>query len=229
MSKYICLARTWYRQSRAKSLNNGTPIQAKLIDVSTQTHSAREATVNTGGTSHGYLEGDVVTIAGVTGAGAPYYNGTFPIYSVATYTFKYYMAADPGASAGGAITCSKVIFQFDDLMRTMQPSTTIHLGPGVFQTRGFALDVGGWQAAAGQKIQGSGMYLTTLKIVYATVANKHYYAVANNVYALNTLDYFEASDFTVDCNLGGQPVGLRPWWKATASMCAAIKGWTTGP
>ena len=63
---------------------DGTPIQAKPIDVSTLTHSAREATVNTGGTSHGYLEGDVVTIAGVTGAGAPYYNGTFPIYSVTT-------------------------------------------------------------------------------------------------------------------------------------------------
>src|SRR5437867_10076128 len=68
------------------------------------------------------------------------------------------------------------------------------------------------------------MYLTTLKIVYATVANKHYYAVANNINATNTLDYFEASDFTVDCNLGGQPVPMGSDFAPLACSALSIRG-----
>src|SRR2546425_3565059 len=107
------------------------------------------------------------------------------------------------------------------------PNTTVRLGPGVFETKGFALDLGGWQPKSGQKIIGSGMGLTTLKIVGATVANKGYYALGNNINTSDpssNLDYFEASDFTIDCNLGGQPVPMGYDFAPVACGAVSIRG-----
>src|SRR6266853_2973868 len=56
----------------------------------------REAIATTG-TSHGFIEGDAVTISGAAGL----WNGSYPIYSVTTNGFKFWMAADPGTPAGG--------------------------------------------------------------------------------------------------------------------------------
>src|SRR5688572_18321125 len=69
---------------------NGSPRYENSISVSSLTRSYREATATTA-ISHGYVNGDVVTIAGVTGTEAKYYNGTFVIYSVTGNTFKYWM------------------------------------------------------------------------------------------------------------------------------------------
>src|SRR6266446_5225066 len=68
------------------------PRQAAAISVTNLSYSGREATATTAN-DHGYLDGDVVTIAGVTGGGAAQFNGTFPIYAKTNNTFKYYMTA----------------------------------------------------------------------------------------------------------------------------------------
>src|SRR2546425_378167 len=141
---------------------NATPTQAVAISVTSLTNAGREATATTA-VDHGYLDGDVVTIGGVTGAGAAQFNGTFPIYGKTNNTFKYYMTATPGGASAGTITSSKVIFQFDELMKNFPTNTTVRLGPGVFQTRSQLY----WKPKSGQKIIGSGIDVTTLKIVYA--------------------------------------------------------------
>jgi hypothetical protein len=47
--------------------------------------------------------------------------------------------------------------KFDSLMSTMPSNTCVHLGPGIFQTNGYADGVsGGWQAQKAMKIVGSG-------------------------------------------------------------------------
>src|SRR5712692_4700295 len=64
---------------------------------------------------------------------------------------------------------------FSTLMNSFPPRTVIHLGPGVFQTFGFApafpppapQPPSPWQPKSGQKIIGAGMYATTLKVVGA--------------------------------------------------------------
>src|SRR5437879_10737624 len=58
---------------------DATPTQAPGLSVANLTNAGREATATTAA-NHGYLNGDAVTIAGVTGAGAAQFNGAFPIY-----------------------------------------------------------------------------------------------------------------------------------------------------
>ena len=188
---------------------NGSPRQEPAISVSSLTNSSdpsgREATVTTG-TNHGYADGDVVTIAGATGAGAQYYNGAFVIYGAATNTFKYWMLVNPGGTATGAITCARTFF--DEIIGNVAANTTIHLGLGIFQTKGFSQEAGGWQPKTGQKIVGSGMDVTILKIVctkFVAPSGTIYLAIGTQIDG--NIDGFEASDFTVDCNLGGQAIG----------------------
>jgi len=177
---------------------------------------ALEAVVTTSA-NHNYSDGDVVNISGVTGSGSSAWNGTFPIYSASGNTFRYYMAAPPSAAPGGGdiILSAKVIFRFDDVMRAAPANSRIHIGPGVFETRGYA---GGsphdWQAKSGQSIVGSGMGVTTLRIVQAALRDKLYLAIGadpptefpGGIAPVSYMDGFEARDFTIDCNLGGQPV-----------------------
>src|SRR5436189_1124089 len=113
---------------------NGLPRYESSISVSTLTRFGREAAATTA-TNHGYANGDVVTISGVTGTGAPFYNGTFVIYSVTTNTFKYWMKAAPGGSGTGTMTCARTYFQFDKIRGdpdlAYRSNIQIHLGPGV--------------------------------------------------------------------------------------------------
>lgn len=53
-------------------------------------NSGQEATVQLPA-GHGLATNDVVTVSGITGNGAPAWNGTFPVYSVAANSLKYYM------------------------------------------------------------------------------------------------------------------------------------------
>src|SRR5438552_11802764 len=58
--------------------------------------------------------------------------------------------------------------KFDGIMNLLPTSSKVilHLGPGEFQTNGYADGVsGGWQARLGMKVIGSGMDVTTLKRV----------------------------------------------------------------
>ncbi len=182
------------------------------ISITNLVNTGTEATA----TNHGFLVGDVVTIAGVTGGGAADWNGTFVIFTTGATTFKYTMAAEPAAGASGSITAAKVVYRFDDIMRPMPENTLIHLGRGVFETRGF--DPGrseqlNWTIRAGQRILGSGMGVTTLKLMHAvpfvpsvtsqqlTLAMGHSW---NTSPYIANVDHFEVSDLTVDCNMRSQ-------------------------
>jgi hypothetical protein len=97
------------------------------------------------------------------------------------------------------------IANFDSLMSGMAVNTCVHLGPGEFETAGFhdGLSGSGWQAKPGMRIVGSGIDVTTLKLVSGAGTNQRAYAVAH---ALNgsTVDFFEISDLTINCNWSAQ-------------------------
>jgi len=90
------------------------------------------------------------------------------------------------------------------------------LGPGEFLTRGNASQIPniGWTIQEGWKIVGSGIDVTTLKVVGATdkvnnasgtnVATFLYLGIGQRFYDQRA-DYAEVSDLTVDCNLPGSP------------------------
>jgi hypothetical protein len=168
-----------------------------------------EATVTAN--NHGYADGNIVVVAGADGPDGALYNGTFSIHGVSQNQFKYYMVADPGANATGTLTCTLDPYEFDALMRSLPVNTTIHLGPGTFETKGFCLSApaifASWQPKSGWRIVGSGIDVTVLKVVEATIPDAHYFGIGtifyNSAYRLNG---FDVSDLTVDSNLPGQPV-----------------------
>ncbi len=189
------------------SMRASPPISISSLTSPASPGDQQAATVTTA-VPHGFAEGDVVTIAGVTGSGAATWNGTFPIYNATAniYQFQYYLQAVPADVVSGSPTASKLTFLFDSLMSLMPANTTVHLGAGVFPTRGRAgaYYAAGWTPKSGQKILGSGMEVTFLKVVYASAVDNLFLAIGGDY---NTfLQSFEASDFTVDCNLGGQLV-----------------------
>lgn len=71
--------------------------------ITTATWSGGTATITV--TSHGYSNGDSITIAGVTPSG---YNGTYTISNVSTHTFDY-TVADPGGPGTVFGTAQKVL------------------------------------------------------------------------------------------------------------------------
>src|SRR5262245_54438705 len=54
---------------------------------------------------------------------------------------------------------------FDKIMGLVPAGTTVRLGPGTFQTRGFGAAVPGGTLKNGQRLVGCGMYATTLQLV----------------------------------------------------------------
>ncbi|MEK9136133.1 MAG: hypothetical protein AAB393_03335, partial [Bacteroidota bacterium] len=105
--------------------------------------------------------------------------------------------------------------QFDQFMNGVAVNTTIHLGPGVFQTRGgrgVNQALYGWLPKSGQRVVGSGMFATTLKLVLDAAdtnvpppdSSRHLFAIGAD-YAASDLTSYEVSGLTVDCNMGGQP------------------------
>jgi hypothetical protein len=117
---------------------DGSRRQAPVVSVSGISYFDRWATATTVG-NHGYHEGEMVTIDGVTGNDAGLFKGTFPIYDLRPSDptkFKYWMTAPPGSAAGGSITSSKVIYQFDVVMSGLPAYSIVRIGPGTFGTRG---------------------------------------------------------------------------------------------
>jgi hypothetical protein len=74
----------------------------------------------------------------------------------------------------------------------------IHIGPGVFETRGGA--TAGW-FAKNAWICGSGMFVTTLKLIDVTTSEESRAVIATDI----LLTSFELTDITLDANLAGQP------------------------
>ncbi len=70
--------------------------------------------------------------------------------------------------------------KFDALMSGMAPNTCVHLGPGPFETAGFfdGMTSAYWRPKTGMRIVGSGIGVTTLKLVNNAASNQRVYAVA---------------------------------------------------
>jgi hypothetical protein len=191
--------------------------------------------------SLGLVVGDVVSVTGVTGPGAAFWNGTFPVYDVVGNEFRFWMKRNgtvlspqdvPAPGAGDQITVAKITYRFDDVMRQLaaQPNTflRIHIGPGTFETRGFAEAAINsrpqvWWPRRGMHISGSGIDVTVLKIVFADVEGGNYYAISSVIYGVQT-HYAEVSDLTVDSNLPGQPLTRGRDYANIACSAVALSG-----
>jgi hypothetical protein len=180
---------------------NGAPRYEPALTVTELAGSDHRVATATAA-NHGYSDNDVITISGATGADGKYYNGTFVIYGVTASTFQYWMAGAPAGNASGAITCARTYYRFDEVLPTIAADTAIRLGPGVFLTRGYRPGET-IRIKTRQKIIGSGMGMTTLKLVNASAADS-VYAVIGTLPTGGELRHFEVSDLTLDCNLDGQ-------------------------
>jgi hypothetical protein len=85
------------------------------------------------------------------------------------------------------------------------PGTTVRFGPGTFETHGGVL-VAGWFAKNG-RIVGSGMFVTTLKLIEVDDIAVPRAIVYHGGGALTN---FEISDLTLDANIDGQPNSSKP-------------------
>jgi hypothetical protein len=178
--------------------------------------------------NHGYQNGDIVLVEGFSTSTLYMVRGAFAISvtGLNTFTFVSYAIWPPvGVYAGG--TCRLDPYLFDAVMRSISQGgpMLVHLGPGTFETKGSEDCLGGadgvqpaacWRPWSGLKILGSGISVTTLKLVQAVFLNRPYYAVGcpTMLRAFDPLIGFEASDFTIDCNIAGQ---VNP-----SLTCAAI-------
>lgn len=167
-------------------------------------------TADTSPNVHGFSTGDMVTIFGVDRVQPAdvFYVGTFAVTVTDIRHFTYIAIAEPGSTPAGALTggikCVREREQFDAVMRSILPNTTIHLGPGAFLTRGtHGAYAGGWEVKSGQKIYGAGIGVTTLKLVNAAFPEWMYIAITVRDY-FNITDSAEVADLTIDCNISGQ-------------------------
>jgi hypothetical protein len=180
-------------------------------------YSNFQATVTTA-VAHPFANGDRITILGVNvgydNLGDVFYTGTFEVYSVTDTSFVYTMLGEPTSTMapGSAITCVREREQLDTLMSRMPEGIRVNIGPGVYETKGMAFNVITWQPKPGQTIRGSGVGLTTLRLVGAAIPEAGYLAVGVHYYTF--AHDFTISDLTVDCNVSGQ---LNPF-----VMCGAI-------
>ncbi|MGH7968755.1 MAG: hypothetical protein ACREIC_08520, partial [Limisphaerales bacterium] len=186
-------------QAKFDGLMNAVPML-----VSSLTYGGTTATVTA--LNHGFANGNTVVIDGITGTSASLFNGSFSISNVTSNTFQYTMTSTPGSSPAGTITCRLSTASGPKVGLGVNPPLAIRLGPGTFQTKGYAdaVSTGGWQPRAGMKIVGSGVDVTTLQLAGSS-SNAHLYAIGHAVSPgglPNLLDYFEVCDLTIDCNLG---------------------------
>lgn len=87
---------------------------------------------------------------------------------------------------------------FDTVMNALPAGVNIHLGPGIFCTRGYPASTG-WKPKSGQRIVGSGLDATTL---LACDGQASVGTVAIGIDPSTTfLQGFEAADFTIDSAL----------------------------
>ncbi len=108
--------------------------------------------------------------------------------------------------------------KFDAVMNGLAAYTRINLGPGTFQTNGYADGVsGGWQPKPGVKIVGSGADVTILQLAGSSMS-AHYYAIGHSLGTgghPNLMDFFEVSDLTIDCHLAA--------FSGTSAACGAVR------
>ncbi|MBL9169356.1 MAG: hypothetical protein JNN07_16570 [Verrucomicrobiales bacterium] len=193
-----------------------TVVRTSSLDPTIATTAVATTTVD-----HGYESGDIILLEGFSTSAAYQILGAFSITKTGakTFTFRTFVPADAttaGTYSGG--TCRKDPYRFDAVMRSLSTlgPIAVWLGPGTFETKGSEDCLGGvlaggqpaasWRPWSGLKIRGSGMRVTTLKLVQAAFLNRPYYAIgrATMTLAFQPLIAFSAEDFTIDCNIAGQ-------------------------
>jgi hypothetical protein len=175
----------------------------------TITNSGTTATVTA--IEHGLPNGSTVLVAGATGSYAPFNNGSFVITVFNYDVFQYTMiGAPPAGQVTGYLYCRLNQFEAAGRLYTGPPPLALHLGPGIFQTRGYtpAATPSSWIPRSAMKMLGSGMETTVLQLVDAVIDNTGNDYVAMSEPYDSYHDGFEAWDFTVDCNITGQPSQL---------------------
>ena len=196
---------------------NGGTSYTSWISITSLTGNELEATAQTA-QNHGFDIGQLVTIRGATGSDAHLWNGMFVITDAPSLSsFKYTLNQAPvETTAAGNPACAQPIYHFDEIMRAIQHHTAVHIGPGIFETKGDAGGTaGGWFPKSSQRIIGAGMGLTTLKLVGCSVRDRTYNAISNVAQGGAFLEGFEVSDLTVDCNADGPQPNPQ-------TSCAAI-------
>jgi hypothetical protein len=194
---------------------DGSTNHAAPLTLSGLTNSGLEATATTSA-PHGYVNNDIVTIDVQTNPAG--WSGTFLIYGVTSTTFKYLMNNLPGGTPSGTRTASKVVsLRFDAIMGGLAANTSVHLGPTSanrpFLTKGYKVEEAvGLKIKPAMKITGSGMDVTTLRLVGQPGT---FYAMGHD-FATGPVDYFELSDLSIDCNLMVSP-GLGN------AVCGAVR------
>ncbi len=220
----------WIAARNDRQLGSGT--QSDPYNGSLISHPARSitgltsvgslATAITDG-PHGFASGDLVTITGIeillASQSNLYYLGTFAIIVTGQVSFNYAMLGVPPSATAAplgteGIQCWREREPFDAIMRAVPENSVVHLGVGVFETKGsMSAIAGGWNPKTGLRIMGAGLALTTLKLVGASApftGDEHHAISFGSV----SPDGFEVSDLTVDCNVEGQ---LHP-----LASCSAI-------
>jgi hypothetical protein len=87
--------------------------------------------------------------------------------------------------------------RFDALMEALPTYAVIFLGPGTIYSRGTKSGAQGFYVKSGQRIVGSGLGSTTLKLVdTASASTSHLFSSS----ASTQLDSLEISDLQIDCN-----------------------------
>src|SRR5947209_5986050 len=207
------------------STKRGVPIPIAL--KLTADPSSREAEAILLSPSNIFVEGDIITISGVTGTQTDPWNGTFGIYNVSATGFNYLMLTAPLRPQGKPVV-ARLTFPIDKLLRDkLLPSARIQLGPGTFQTRGFAQgDARGFQAQSGWKIVGAGVDATVLQLVGADQADSHYHIIGMGIEPTGSapippLQGFEISNLTFDANMDNQPGRPTPGYANVA--CGAVR------
>jgi hypothetical protein len=160
------------------------------------------------------------SVVNISGAPDSLLDGDFVVVFTGSNYCWCLLTTYPGGVSGNC-TCAQLIHRFDEVMRAAPADSRIRLGPGTFETRGinsaYFSDYNqdlvhvGYLVKTGQKLRGSGIDVTCVKLVHAIDTLSQTTCL---ITTKASVSHFEASDFTVDCNLSGQPVpggvGLAP-------------------
>src|SRR3954470_10905465 len=99
------------------------------------------------------------------------------------FRFEIFIARRDDSKGSGTLNDpygANTAAEFDYIMTHLPGPTLVQLGPGEFETNGYADGVaGGWELFATMRIAGAGMNVTTLKLVNTTFIDKTYYAIGH--------------------------------------------------
>ncbi len=89
--------------------------------------------------------------------------------------------------------------RFDAVMAGLSGGEVVRLGPGIFLTQGEE----SWFPRSGQRIVGSGVHSTALRLALTDPNSDRQYHVIGQT--AGKISGFELGDLTIDCDLAGQP------------------------